>query len=99
MFIHSSIEIYKRKSIIDKVFNNADKLTDKSKTCVSLLMNSLRISILAHKVDQAQSSHIVIIDITRMQGQSEEAYQGYISQNGEKISICLIMLKSLLCID
>jgi hypothetical protein len=66
---------------------------------MSLLVNSVRISILAHKVDQALSIHILVIDITRLQGQSEEAYQGYISQNGEKISICLIMLKSLLCID
>lgn len=74
MFIHSSIELYKRISIIDKVFNNADKLIAKSKTYLSLLMNSIRISILAHKVDQAQSIHIVVIDITRLQGQSEEAY-------------------------
>lgn len=74
MFIHSSIEIYKRISTIDKVFNNADKLIAKSKTNLFLLMNSVRISILAHKVDQAQSIHIVVINITKLQGQSEEAY-------------------------
>jgi hypothetical protein len=41
---------------------------------------------MAHKVVQAQPVHFVI-DISRLQGQSEEAYQGYISHNGEKISI------------
>ena len=43
---------------------------------------------LANKVDQACFLHIIVIDIKRMQGQSEEADWDFIGQDSEEITIC-----------
>jgi hypothetical protein len=87
-FIHSNIAICKRISITEYLIMRINSLINQKHTLwwhFLCSVNSVRISVLTNKVDQACFLHIIVIDIKRLQGQSEEADLDFIVQNSEEI--------------